>query len=235
MGIHNLMEELVIGKVEDIFADPEFIAKNGCNNSDECKTDVVCYVLNRVPPIYTTSSRGLSHISKSYIDQPQSTADIAALINEGIRQVGSHRRLEEGSSPESAPNPPLFNFPIIKGSVFDGKTFAPYAGADISLKLDGNLVAMNGPRWNNPSRLIKETEGGFLFWPLPVGAGAIDEQREFSLSIELNADGYKPVKHFINLNLEADNEYIQSTEVTRIYKVDPIYLFRVDEPEEIMS
>ncbi|HAK44394.1 MAG TPA: hypothetical protein DCO79_00505 [Spirochaeta sp.] len=233
MEIHNLMEELVIDTVEEIFSDQAYIEQLGCTNTETSKIDVVCYVLNRIPSIYTTSSRGLAHIGKTVIDKPQIIADIAALANVGIRQVGNRRRNDVSDSTQVVPEPPLFNFPIIKGKVIDGKTFAPHAGNAISLKMNGELVPMHGKRWNNPSPLVKETEGGFLFWPFPVKAKTIGEEKTFSFILELEADGYKPVKHFFDLHLESDNEFINSTELNKIFKIEPIYLFDINEPEEI--
>lgn len=234
MKIHNLMEKIVIDTVEEIFSNEDFIQKAGCCNTESCKLDVICYVLNRIPPKYTTSSRGLAHIGNSYIDNPQSIADVTALVNEGIRQVGTNQRPSFDKQDPSLPELPVFNFPIIKGRVYDGKTFAYYSGSQISLKINGSAASMSSPKWNNPSELIEETEGSFLFWPMPVKAESPDEKRGFSLSIEINADGYKPVKHFIDLELTAENHYVESMEVSRIYKVEPIYLFGLNEPEEII-
>ncbi len=234
MEIHNLMEKMVIDVVDDIFSDKVFIERTGCNNSDACRTDVVCYVLNRIQPIYTTSSRGLAHLGKTFIDEPQSIADITALVNEGIRQVGTHLRPVASETTSNLPEPPIFNFPIIKGKVVDGKTFAPYSGSSISLKMNGELVKMNGLRWNNPCELIAETDGNFLFWPLPIKAEKIGEQKSFSFELSLSASGYKPVKHFLDFELKADDKFINSMEVDRIFKVESIYLFNIDDPEEII-
>ena len=233
MKPHNLMEELVTDTVDDIFKNEEYLGRAGCPASNQCKLDVICYVLNRIPPLYTTSSRGLAHLEKSYIEKPQSTADIAALVNEGIRQVGLHQRPDTVDS-AALPEPPMFNFPIIKGQVFDGKTFAPFSGSSIELKSDYGTVPMRGSSWNNPCPLVEETEGRFLFWPMPVKALKAGEERTFAFSIELNADGYKTARHFISLNLTADDEFVNSMELNRIHSVEPIYLFGINEPEEII-
>ena len=228
------MEKIVIDAVEDIFSDHDFLEKTGCCNTDSCKTDVICYVLNRIPPKYTTSSRGLAHIDNSYLDQAQSLADVSALVNEGLKQVGAHRRPSFDKREPVRPELPVFNFPIIKGKVFDGKTFAPHCGSKISLSVNGELVPMKDTKWSNPAELIDETGGSFLFWPMPVKAESADTEKDFSLVIELNADTYKPVKHFIDLSLKAEDSYVDSMEVSRIHKVEPIYLFKTDEPEEII-
>ena len=235
MDIHNLMEELVSDTVNEIFSDKDYISQAGCCCSTACKNDVICYVLNRIPPVYVTSSRGLAHIGKTVIDKPQVIADVSALVSEGIRQVGAHQRDDYQASDINIPEPPLFNFPIIKGKVIDGKTFAPYSGNSISLKINGELATMHGTRWNNPSQLVAETEGDFLFWPNPQKAESAGVKKTFSLCLEMEADGYKPVKHFINLELQSENEFINSAEVNKIYKVDPIYLFDLNEPEEIVQ
>ena len=234
MEVHNLMEKIVIDTVEDIFSNVEYLDKNRCPNTNACKTDVICYVLNRIPPKYTTSSRGLAHLGNAYIDKPQSLADVTALVNEGIKQVGAHKRPAVTEQDPALPELPVFNFPIIKGKVFDGKTFAPHCGSMISLKMNSELTPMIDLKWNNPAELIDETDGSFLFWPMPVKSASIGEEHDFSFTININAEGYKPVKHFINLSLISENSYVNSMEVSRIYKVESIYLFKIDEPEEII-
>jgi len=235
MKPHNLMEELVMDTVDDIFKNTEYLDRTGCPDCEQSRIDVICYVLNRVPPLYTTSSRGLAHLDKSYIEKPQSTADIATLVNDGIRQIALHQRpSSDYTGSVELPAPPMFNFPIIKGQVFDGKNFAPHSGSSIILKSDYGPVQMRGSRWNNPCPLIEETEGRFLFWPMPVKAEKPGQERTFSFSIELKAAGYKPVKHFITFNLTADDEYVNSMEVNKIFTVESIYLFGENEPEEII-
>ena len=234
MDIHNIMEELVSDTVTEIFSDQNYISSCGCCDTESCRNDVVCFVLNRIPPVYATSSRGLAHIGKTVIDKPQVTADIVALVNEGIRQVSAHQRYDAPNPDMTIPEPPLYNFPIIKGKVMDGKTFAPYAGSSITLKIDGQKALMHGLRWSNPYPLVQETEGDFLFWPSPLKASKEGEKKTFSLSLELEADGYKPVKHFIDLEIQSDNQFINSAEVNRIHKLEPIYLFDLNDPEEIV-
>jgi competence protein ComFB len=234
MKPHNLMEELVTDTVDDIFSDRDYLQRTGCPDCEQSRIDVICYVLNRIPPLYTTSSRGLAHLDKTYIEKPQSNADITALVNEGIKQIAQHQRPSDNKSSHDLPEPPMFNFPIIKGQVFDGKTFAPFSGSNITLNSSDGIVKMKGNRWTNPCPLIEETESRFLFWPMPVKADKSGEKRTFSFSIELEAEGYKPVKHFITFALSADDDFVNSMEVNRIHSVESIYLFGINDPEEII-
>ena len=93
---------------------------------------------------------------------------------------------------------------------------------------------MRGKRWNNPTNLVEETDGSFLFYPMPVKAEKAGENRLFSFSIEIEAEGYRPVKHFISFNLISEEKFINSMEVNSIYQVESVYLFDTDDPEEII-
>ena len=233
MVVHNLMEELVVNIVDEIFDNKKYLGRTGCPDTKQCRIDVTCYVLNRIPPKYTTSGRGLAHIEKSIVDHPQINADITALVNEGIKQVSTHMRPGDFDDDNVLPEPPMFNFPIIKGKVFNGKTFAPHTGSSISLNDDSGLVRMRGESWNNPAALVQETDGSFHFWPAPVKASEPGEKRLFSFSIGIDAEGFKPIRHFISLDLTAEDRFVNSMEINSIYQVESIYLFGENDPEEI--
>ncbi|MDC7126646.1 MAG: late competence development ComFB family protein [Spirochaetales bacterium] len=234
MEIYNLTMEMVTSIVEDIFNDTDYIKKSGGIVSDEYKADIICFVLNRIPPAYTTSSRGLSHLSNTVFDKPQRNADIRALVYEAIRNLSGRRQNNSIRYEDFLPEPPLFNFPVIKGKVMYGKTFAPYSGSSIVLKINGIPALMNGDKWQNPCPLIEETEGHFIFWPIPLKADKSEEKKQFSIGLELQAEGYKPINHYIDLELTSEDKIDIHNETTHFLKVDPIYLFSIDEPEEII-
>ena len=99
MDIHNSMEEFVYETVNEIFEEK---AKSGfpLAHCYQCRLDVACYVLNRIKPEYIISGRGLAHYESDYQDHLQTSADIVALVNEGLRKIDARRRPYYANSPQ---------------------------------------------------------------------------------------------------------------------------------------
>ncbi|MBQ2571571.1 MAG: late competence development ComFB family protein, partial [Treponema sp.] len=63
-NIHNIMEEQVESRVNQLYDHVK--GQNApwldcdCEN---CRKDTICYVLNRIPPRYILSGRGVTHAS----------------------------------------------------------------------------------------------------------------------------------------------------------------------------
>ena len=120
MNVHNIMEDIVKKNVDDLY---EQVKKDGCKwlscDCMNCRLDTVCYVLNRIPPKYVVSGRGVTH-SSSDIGNLQLKADIDQLSLEGMRTVSATKRpfhLNERN--ECNPQPvmtPSFNFSTISGT-----------------------------------------------------------------------------------------------------------------------
>jgi len=230
MKIHNLMEDIVLEKVHEIFEDEnaDFKSKGYCT-CYQCRLDVACYVLNRIQSKYMTSSRGLAHLRTEFQNNLQKSADLASLINDGIKQVSTTKRPhydhgEEGKIP--SPEGPLYNFPTIIGRLFNGKTFEPMKDITISLGKGGKLVEMIEPSWQNPYYISYKTAGTFLFWPHPVPANSPKAKQifEFELVVEEQAE-YDELHHFFEMNLEAEEEFNEAVHLQRTYKLEDLYLF----------
>ena len=92
MKIHNLMEELVENKVNSLYDDlKETNAVWLTCDCENCRLDAMAFVLNRIPPKYIISSRGITHTAADG-NLSQIKADIDALAIEGIRLVSSSTR-----------------------------------------------------------------------------------------------------------------------------------------------
>ena len=50
MRVHNLVKDLVVQKVDELFADAEGLQALALDKDPGSKYDVICYVLNRTPP-----------------------------------------------------------------------------------------------------------------------------------------------------------------------------------------
>lgn len=229
MKIHNLMEDIVLDKVHEIFDEEEQDMKSkGHCTCYQCRLDVACFVLNRIQPKYMTSSRGLAHLRTEYQTNLQKSADLVSMINDGIKQVSSTKRPHyDHSGTEKAPTPegPLYNFPIIMGRLLNGNTFEPMKGIDIFLQSDGKLVEMIEPSWQNPYPMIDKTAGTFLFWPYPVPANSPRMSRVFEFELFVDDPGFEELHHFFEVNLRAESTFNDAFHMQRTQKIEDLYLF----------
>ena len=81
----NLMEDIVLQNVDTVMA-----AEGGCT-CDACKSDVIAYALNQLPPKYVATRKGEVY-SKTFILRNQHYADIMAALAKGAKVVSDHPR-----------------------------------------------------------------------------------------------------------------------------------------------
>lgn len=231
MKIHNLMEDIILEKVHEIFDEEEGLKenKNFCT-CYQCRLDVACYVLNRLQPKYMTSSRGLAHLRTEYQTNLQKSADLVATINDGIKQVSSTKRPHyDHQSMEKAPAPegPLYNFPTIMGRLLNGNTFEPMRDVEATLYKNGTIVEMIEESWQNPYPIIGKTAGTFLFWPHPIQANSPKGAKIFEFELVVNEKGFEELHHFFELDVKAESYFNDSFHMQRTHKLEDLYLFPV--------
>ena len=119
MKIHNLMEDIVLDKLHEIFDEEELTTfNNGFCTCYQCRLDVACYVLNRIQNKYVTSSRGLAHLRTEYQTNLQKSADLVSMIHDGIKQVSSTRRPHSNHSEHGQYGPEEKYVAKIKSVIF---------------------------------------------------------------------------------------------------------------------
>jgi competence protein ComFB len=174
MEIHNTTEDIVFAAIGEICTS---IEKQGNPEKlclcDQCRIDAACFVLNRVPPHYIISNRGAARIEQETISRQQQEADAVSLVFEAIKRVSHNQRPNSdhtsGQAKETRKGP-VFNIPTIIGRAFDGANFSPLADVSVELWRDGNLVEMKNRNWQNPCKLVLNTQGTFTFWPESIPA-----------------------------------------------------------------
>jgi competence protein ComFB len=173
--------------------------------SPACRQDAACYVLNRIPPRYVSSGRGLAHVESAYKGNPQLQVDLVTLASEALKRVTTvQRSFYSGDQREAGPETgPCFNFPTITGRLFNGLTFEPISDVDVELRRNGELVEMVDSRWPNPYHIVQNTPGTYLFWPASEPAGRAGETAEFEFEICAIVEGYEPFHHFFRIELTA--------------------------------
>jgi competence protein ComFB len=216
----------VVNQVADDDAsseDPKYLTSN------ESRIDVACFVLNRVPQRYVSSARGRAHIEQEEDHDQQLFVDMVTLAHEGFRRVTSVQRsfYDEESHWQPA-HGPHFLFPTIKGRFFDGVTFAPISGVEVTLLHDGAPVTMIDARWQNPYLIDAQTAGTYIFWPAPIAAKTEGEARSFEFEIRVEADGYDPFHHFFEIDRNSTSDVTSGLTASGEHALSDLYLVHSD-------
>jgi len=238
MELHNTIKGKVISKVEEIFETIDKSENGGkfCT-CDQCKMDVICYVLNRTPPRYIVSNRGASRSLEEGIEWQQQAADIAALIYDGLKQVNHNLRpnFTHSSEKNVASNVaeiPKFNIPTIMGRVFNGNNFAPVSEATVELLWAGELVTMRDGNWQNPYHIVHHIEGNYSFWPAPVEASKVDNHKIFEYILRVTAPEFEVLTHTFKLPVASEIQAAMSFSPDRTFKLPDLYMFPPGEAEK---
>lgn len=232
MNVHNIMEDIVTKAVNTNYDQ----IVNGKSNwlscdCENCRFGTISYVLNRIPPKYVVSGRGVTHSSEVFEDH-QLLADIQSLTLEGMRIVNTTKRpfhaKNNAKKPRDAENTPAYNFSNITGTVLDGTTFEPIIGAKVVLKCNGKEAEMFDESWINPYITCKSTKGVYNFWIKPLPTKKAGVSKKFKLSLEASAEGYEPVTTFFELSLKSDESINVEINSTFSLKMKDIVLFKTD-------
>jgi competence protein ComFB len=237
MELHNTIKGKVISKVEEIF---EALDKENTGKfctCDQCKMDVICYVLNRTPPRYIVSNRGASRSLEEGIESQQQAADIAALIHDGLKQVNHNLRpnFTHSSEKSAVPNEaeiPKFIIPTIMGRIFNGDNFAPLSDATVELIWAGELVAMRDGNWQNPYHIVHNIEGNYSFWPAPVPASRVNNHKIFEYILRVSAPEFETLTHIFKIPVASEIQATMSFSPDRTFKLPDLYMFPPGEAEK---
>ncbi|MCG8481445.1 MAG: late competence development ComFB family protein, partial [Spirochaetales bacterium] len=178
MAIHNLMEELAASVLDEVCKEDQAGSRRYCV-SEQCRTDALCYILNRISPRYISSGRGFAHLTEELQEDQQLMIDVMRLVHEGLQRVSAVRRTFYDVESKDALQGACFNFPTIKGRLLDGAGFLPVSEVDVQLFLDGALVEMFDSRWSNPYHVSAQTPGTFIFWPATISVAETGSARTF--------------------------------------------------------
>jgi competence protein ComFB len=229
MNVHNIMEEYVESRVKLMYdqLEKDRPAWLICETVDNCP-DAVSYVLNRVPPKYIVSGRGIVHTT-DLLDNTQLRADIDALALEGIRLINTVMRPynKDTKHPAAAHIPqPSFNFPVFIGTIFDGSTFEPLPDAAVILKYGDIVVDMMDKTWSNPCNTYTSTKGMYSFWIKPFKAEKADISRYFTFTVEVIVPDYTPSSYAFTIPVVSDSDSKNVMNTSYSLKIQDLFLFR---------
>ncbi|HCC36946.1 MAG TPA: competence protein ComFB [Treponema sp.] len=234
MVIHNIIEDIVFGSIDNIFQSmqKEGNPENFCF-CEQCRLDTACYVLNRCQPHYILSNRGVARLEQKSLQWQQLEADIASLIHDGLKRVKHNQRPNTSHDDSVTVNEdeprPVYNIPVIMGRIFDGATFAPLSGVQVELRWNGSLVSMRDQNWQNPYVLVANTAGAFTFWPAAVNASASDNHKIFEYLIKIEHPEYETLTHFFKIPVVSKIQKSVSFSIDRTFKLPDLYMFPPDD------
>lgn len=228
LEIHNLLEEEVARAINEICDDDERNETERYCTARLCRLDAICYVLNRIPPRYVSSARGAAYVERNFSVDQQLSVDIMTLAHEALHRVTSVQRTyyreENGSAGEEPQAQAYFNFPTIKGRLFNAVNFEPITDVDLYLLRDSEPVAMFDSRWQNPYHLVSSTYGTYLFWPKPVAAEKAGEEEIFAFELFAEREGFETFRHFFSLKLSADSQPTHALKGGGEYNMSDLYM-----------
>lgn len=233
MNVHNLMEELVYTEVNGLFDTAR--ARNApwltCSCAN-CRLDTICYVLNRIPPRYIKSGRGLAYNqNKEAIDKQQLAADISRLGLEGMKQVLSSLRPNHATDSD-LPDTPVFNFPTFVGRVLDGLTFEPVKDISVLLLSDSKPVQSIDSSWENPYQITAHTPGTYTFWVRPESTKKEGINKVYSWEVRIEKPGYDPINYFFELGITSESVIRTAYSAEHSFILPDLHLFPADGESE---
>lgn len=233
VNIHNIMEEQVIIRVNELYdrikSQENTWLECDCEN---CRLDAYAYVLNRIQPRYVVSGRGLTYNSTEIHSDRQLMVDLDRLSIEGIRMVNSakrpyHNKAKLNASGDWETMIPTYTFPTFIGSVFDGTTFEPLKDAKVFLKTaDGQLATMMDVSWSNPYVTYEKNNGRYSFWVAPEASLKADVKKDFNFTVEIECEGYDPAFYAFSIPLVSKVEDPHKLDSTMTYRIQDLRLFK---------
>jgi competence protein ComFB len=197
MAVKNLMEDIVAALVDEV------LSKTSKNDSDikVYKDDIITYVLNRIPPKYYTSERGILHgkLDSQFVFQQKT--DILLLTHEAINTFKKRRSSELPVSKEKTEKE--YFLPHILGEILEETTFSIIPEVTVTLLYKDKPAEMIDNDWKNPYVTNKSTKGFFHFWPKLQHSGKDDNKGDKAMQFTLLCSHSKFKEKKIDFSLTA--------------------------------
>lgn len=236
MNVHNSMEEFVYTGVNELFDTAiESKAEWLSCSCEQCRLDTICYVLNRIPPHYIKSGRGLAYSqSEDTLDKQQLMADVNRIALEGMKQILQTKRPFHDSAP-SLPKTPVFNFPTFVGRILDGCTFEPKINISVQLLLDGVLAQSIDNSWENPFTINPHTPGTFTFWVKPIGTPKAGTRKVFPFELCIDQEGYDSIRYYFEVAVTSESVIQTAINTEHSLFLPDLHQFPTEDPSSSMK
>lgn len=229
MRLKNYMEDVVTDVLDILLKERDGICK--CK---QCKTDIIAFALNRLPPKYIVSERGFTHSYIEEINNVDWKTDVISVVNLGIDIVSKRQRhfknnfndkFDIVNNPEQffkiEKNRYYYNFPHLIGQVLDRDSFKPLNNVKVSLYLDEKLAESSEKSWANPYITNEATQGFYSFWPKALVVNEpVPEAMKFKFKLLYSLEDYhKYTKEFYIL-IEPDEYHYRFIRRNYTEKID---------------
>ncbi len=216
MPVKNLMEDIASSTLDEVLKNNEDLKKAIASRDD------IAYVLNRVPPRYFTSERGVLHGKLDELYKTQQNLDILRLVYEAIDTVMERRESSAFAGNEKIGKERSL-LPHIIGSVLEESTFSIVPGVEVTLLYNGKPAPMADTSWNNPYRTNSSTRGYYHFWPSYTDD--MGSKKKIPFTIDLRHPKFK--ENTRDIEIAIDKEGNGKSQVI------PIVLLEIKEGENI--
>lgn len=222
MIVKNLMEN----KVEEIAKN--FLKEKHLLTNTRLFSDIVAYTLNRIPPQYVSSARGILH---KYADNEkiQISADIYSIIGEAFTVV--QRRDSENFNepiPTIAEDGFYIVYPVLTGNIFYANNFSRVMTGNIAAYSNDAIIPNYGSNFMNPFIINQYTPGRYIFSFLPKKVKD-DSLQTVQITLKTNIDGME--EHLKNISIDVRGVFYvkNSLPVFRNEDVENIYIIKQEE------
>jgi hypothetical protein len=179
MRLKNYNEDLVLETVKIVLRDREDVQATRA-----FVLDVAAYALNRIPPKYITSERGLTREliqagggngNGEEGERLLNVIELITLVNRAVDVVVRRRRDNGPARPAHRSEPAddadlhltyFYNMPHIFGRIVDAGDRTPVIAAEATLWINERVSVPAEPGWRNPYTTNEQTKGYFSFWRL---------------------------------------------------------------------
>lgn len=229
MKVHNLLEEEIINRVENLYTQVQEMKTQWMDCScKHCRLDTVAYVLNKLPAQYIVSGNGVTHAALNL--ESQLLADMDFLIMKGMKKIASNTRsfhAQKDDKNEYTLQGPVFNVPVFLGFIYDGSSFEYLKNAIITLTHNNEAVEMFDYTWANPHTLNESTKGAYSFLVKPISAQKEDEHKEFHFTISVESKGYEKTTYVFDITLISDIHQKYVIDSALSVRIQDLYLFPI--------
>lgn len=232
MELKNTVESVVEDTLAELLKNRDDICK-----CDKCLLDMKAFALNRLPPKYVVSERGLIHAELDSYKDMQFNADVIGTIFEAIDTISGKTRPEyehkrQTINPAQLENPTqeyYFNFPHIVGFAYINDKLDYSDNIRISLidEKTAQPVEMMESSWKNPVVSHLTTMGLFSFWPKAIKSDKPSSQGLFfDFTLILEKEGFQTEQRNLQFKVTSEQRIFNFIRKDQIKKIPPIILIK---------
>ena len=205
MKFFNLVEMIVEDTVDAVFAREKYPKSLNFHRSD-----IIAYVLNRIPPRYVTGERGIIHTRIDPTLKYQEHTDILFLTYEAVK-LFEERRSSDTENTEMKMEDLSGLMPYIMGEVLEGSTLSIIPDLEVTLLYNNKPAEMMDMSWKNPYTATVATKGYYHFWPKYIeSAMGKKDKVEFTIKFSHEKLEAHSIQVVTKINKKANVEKMQS-------------------------